>query len=114
MLPNFGVVYRPAEGHQVYFSYAETLSAPRTDDLYSGVQPDDIQSSVQPENAQNYDIGYRYTNDNILFSAGAFFNQFDNFIVRINAKTDHTTLPGQFPPVRTKAIVHIHDRNSAR
>ncbi len=91
MLPNFGAVYRPAEGHQVYFSYAETLSAPRTDDLYSGVQPDDIQSSVQPENAQNYDIGYRYSNDNILFSAGAFFNQFDNFIVRsFDANTGET------------------------
>jgi iron complex outermembrane receptor protein len=91
VLPNFGVVYRPAENHQVFFAYAETLAAPRTDDLYSGVQPEDIQGSVQPENSQNYDIGYRYTGDNVLFSVGAFFNQFDNFIVRsFDANTGET------------------------
>src|SRR5690606_16646264 len=27
VLPNLGVVFRPAEGHQIFFSYAEGLSA---------------------------------------------------------------------------------------
>ncbi|MEQ1490782.1 MAG: TonB-dependent receptor [Terricaulis sp.] len=82
VLPNVGLVYRPAEGHQIYVAYAETLSAPRTDDLYSGVQPGNIQNSVEPETSRNYDIGYRYNGNDVLFSAGAFYNEFDNFIVR--------------------------------
>lgn len=82
VLPNVGLVYRPTENTQVYFAYAETLSAPRTDDLYSGVQPGSIQNSVEPETSRNYDVGFRYTGDNVMFSTGAFFNTFDNFIVR--------------------------------
>lgn len=82
VLPNVGLVYRPTEGHQFYLAYAETLSAPRTDDLYSGVQPANIQNSVEPETSRNYDIGYRFNSDRLLFSVGAFYNEFDNFIVR--------------------------------
>ncbi|MCX7357804.1 MAG: TonB-dependent receptor [Alphaproteobacteria bacterium] len=82
VLPNVGLTYRPAEGHQFYVAYAETLSAPRTDDLYSGVQPANIQGSVEPETSRNYDIGYRFNSDRVLFSVGAFYNEFDNFIVR--------------------------------
>ncbi|MEQ1493163.1 MAG: TonB-dependent receptor, partial [Terricaulis sp.] len=82
VLPNVGLVFRPGENQQIYFSYAETLSAPRTDDLYSGVQPGNIQNSVEPETSRNYDVGFRYTGDTVMFSTGAFYNQFDNFIVR--------------------------------
>lgn len=82
VLANLGFTWRPATGHQVYASYAETLSAPRTDDLYSGIAPDDLQDSVQPETAQTFDIGYRYNTPTFLFSAGAFLTNFENRIVR--------------------------------
>lgn len=82
VLPNVGLTWRPAEGHQIYVSYAETLSAPRTDDLYSGIAPAALQNTVVPETAQSYDIGYRFQGGPFLVSAGAFFTSFENRIVR--------------------------------
>lgn len=82
VLANVGVSWRPADGHQIFVSYAETISAPRTDDLYSGIQPDDLQDSVEPETAQSFDVGYRYQTGALILSTGAFFSQFENRIVR--------------------------------
>jgi len=82
VLANIGVSWRPGEDHQVYVSYAETISAPRTDDLYSGIEPGDLQTSVDPETAQTFDIGYRFSSGSLIFSTGAFYSQFENRIVR--------------------------------
>jgi len=82
VLANVGVSFRPGSGHQFYASYAETISAPRTDDLYSGVAPDDLQDSVVPETAKSYDVGYRFSSGALILSTGAFFSQFENRIVR--------------------------------
>jgi iron complex outermembrane recepter protein len=81
ILPNFGITFRPADGHQIFFSYAEGLSAPRTDDLYSGITVAQL-GDPQPETTNAYDLGYRYSGGDLLLSATAWFNQFDNRIER--------------------------------
>ncbi len=82
ILPSIGIVYRPAEGHQIYFSYAEGLSAPRTDDLYNGVDPANL-DSIEPETSQAYDVGYRYADGSLILSAQGWFNSFQDRIVRV-------------------------------
>jgi iron complex outermembrane receptor protein len=84
VLPNIGVTYRPAEGHQVYFSYAEGISAPQTDDLYSGILVSQL-DIPQPETTQSYDLGYRYQGGAILATATAWFSQLQN---RIESSVD--------------------------
>jgi len=81
VLPNVGFVYRPAENHQIFLSYAEGLSAPRTDDLYGGNTVAEVQR-VEPETSQAYDLGYRYQAGNLLAGATLWYNQFQNRIIR--------------------------------
>ncbi|RZJ30897.1 MAG: TonB-dependent receptor [Brevundimonas sp.] len=84
ILPNVGVSFRFGEGHSVYASYAETLSAPRTDSLYIVSRQLDgslAAPTVQPESGQNFDIGYRYTSSTLVGTASVFANNEDNRIV---------------------------------
>lgn len=84
ILPNLGASFRFGEGHSVYVSYAETLSAPRTDSLYIVARQLDgslAAPGVQPEKGQNFDIGYRYTSSNLVGTASVFANNEDNRIV---------------------------------
>lgn len=84
LLPNVGVTYRFDGGHMVYASYAETLSAPRTDSLYAVRRLADGSignPTVQPETAQTFDIGYRYSSANVVGSVAGFFTNYDNRIV---------------------------------
>ncbi len=77
VLPNVGVSFFPAEGHQIYASYAESLSAPRTDDLY------DIQlPNIRPETTQAIDLGYRFKQGPFIASGAIYYNKFNNRIVR--------------------------------
>ncbi|MBC7768429.1 MAG: TonB-dependent receptor [Phycisphaerales bacterium] len=81
VLPNFGITFRPMDGHQVFFSYAEGISSPRTDDLYSGITVAQL-GDVQLETTSAYDVGYRYQNSTLLASATVWYNQFENRIER--------------------------------
>ncbi|RZL63534.1 MAG: TonB-dependent receptor [Rhodococcus sp. (in: high G+C Gram-positive bacteria)] len=83
ILPNVGVSYRFGEGHSVYASYAETLSAPRTDSLYAVTNIAGVitNPTVQPEQGQNFDLGYRYTSPTLVGTASLFANNEDNRIV---------------------------------
>ncbi len=84
LLPNVGVSYRFGEGHSIYASYAETLSAPRTDSLYVVRRLTDGSignPTVQPESAQTIDVGYRYSSGTVVASAAGFFTNYDNRIV---------------------------------
>lgn len=84
ILPNVGATYRFGEGHSVFGSYSQSLSAPRTDSLYAVTRFADGtigNPTVQPETSKNYDLGYRYTASTLVVQASAFFNQFDNRIV---------------------------------
>ena len=84
ILPNVGVVWRFAEGHSVYASYAEGISVPRTDNLYQPVRSTsgDLDfSAVQPETTQTFDLGYRFRNDVFLAQAALWATDYDNRIV---------------------------------
>jgi iron complex outermembrane receptor protein len=77
ILPNLGLSYELAEGQTVYTSYAESLSAPRTDDLY-----DQKFVNPKPETTKAIDLGYRYQSGSLIASAAVFANAFNNRIVR--------------------------------
>lgn len=80
VLPNLGITFRPAGDHQIFFSYAEGLSAPRTDDLYGGILVSQL-ATVQPEGSKAYDLGYRYQDGPLMIAATAWYNQFTNRLV---------------------------------
>lgn len=84
ILPNIGATYRFGQGQSIYASYAESLSAPRTDSLYAVRRAPDnsiINPTVQPETSTNIEAGYRFTSATIVAQASVFQNQFDNRIV---------------------------------
>lgn len=89
VLPNLGIVYRPAENHQIFLNYAEGISAPRTDDLYSGITTAQL-GDVQPETTTSYDLGYRYQGERLLVSSAVWFNAFENRIERSQDPIDPT------------------------
>lgn len=76
-LPNAGVTWRFAPSQQLYMSYAEGFSAPRTDDLY-----DVVDVNPEPETTNSYDIGYRYQSGTLIASVAAWKTDFSNRIVR--------------------------------
>ena len=84
VLPNAGVTYKFGEGHSIYGSYAEGLSAPKTDNLYTVTRGADgslINPGVQPETTRTFDIGYRYTLPNLQATLAAYDTNFKNRIV---------------------------------
>jgi iron complex outermembrane receptor protein len=58
-------------------SYAASISAPRTDDLY-----DQKLVNPAPETTTAFDIGYRYQTGNVVGAVAIFSNSFENRIVR--------------------------------
>ena len=90
ILPNVGLTYRFGDNHQVFVSYAEGLSAPRTDDLYGGILVSQL-STVVPETTRSYDFGYRYQSSNVILAAGIWLTEFENRIIRSSDPLDPTT-----------------------
>lgn len=78
VLPNVGVSYNVTDQISIYTSYAETLSAPRTDDLY-----DQILVDPGPERSKAYDLGVRYQTGGLLAAASIWRNDFSNRIERV-------------------------------
>jgi len=78
VLPNVAVSYNITPDLQVYASYAETLSAPRTDDLY-----DQVLIDPGPEIAHAYDTGIRYEAGQFMAAGSLWFNNFSNRIERV-------------------------------
>ncbi|MFM9864206.1 MAG: TonB-dependent receptor [Micropepsaceae bacterium] len=103
ILPNVGISFEPFEENIFYFSYAEGLSAPRTDNLYfaaiartaldapntagadANILGDEIDTAVfpgvEPETTKSYDLGYRFQGDAVTASAALWYNEFENRIV---------------------------------
>jgi iron complex outermembrane receptor protein len=84
VLPNIGISYQFLPGQSIYASYAEGLSAPRTDNLYTaGVDAsDNVElTNVQPESSKAADLGYRYRSGSMIISTALWANQFKNRIV---------------------------------
>lgn len=78
VLPNVGVSYEISDDLTVYASYAETLSAPRTDDLYDR---DDVDPG--PEHSKVMDLGLRYSSGPLIASGAIWRNEFSNRIERV-------------------------------
>lgn len=84
ILPNVGLSYALGDNQQLYLSYAEGLSAPRTDNLYSvRRQADNSIGRPLPESetTQAYDIGWRLNVANTIASLAAYYINYDNRIV---------------------------------
>jgi iron complex outermembrane receptor protein len=75
-LPNAGVSYEFITNSTVFISYAESLSAPRTDNLYGLSLPNAL-----PETTKAIDFGYRYQGEKMIASVGGFITKYDNRIV---------------------------------
>jgi len=76
VLPNVGVTYRLTDDQQVYATFAEGFSAPKTDNLYiSGT------AVVQPESTDNFAAGWRYQSPAITTSFSVWDSVYKNRIV---------------------------------
>ena len=78
VLPNVGVSYDFTEALSVYGSYAETISVPRTDDLY-----DQVLLDPGPETSKTFDLGIRYQSGGFLAAASIYKTNFNNRIERV-------------------------------
>lgn len=77
VLPNLGILLRPwDDANQIFYSYAQGFSAPRTDNLYGRqlVQ-------VQPEISRTHELGYRHLGPAVLGSVTLWKTRFSNRIV---------------------------------
>ena len=84
VLPNIGLNYKLADRQYIYGSYAEGLSAPRTDSLYTVKRLANgsvVNPGVQPETTQAFDIGYRYQTPDLVAQVALWTNKFQNRIV---------------------------------
>jgi len=83
VLPVVGATYRFNDNHQIYTSFSQGLSAPRTDNLYAV-----IPVVVTPETTNAYDIGYRYQAGSVIGSIAGYLTKYKN---RIQSSTDPVT-----------------------
>lgn len=84
ILPNVNVSWNFTGAHWVYGSFAQSLTLPRTDNLYTVFFDGngDITSPItQPEKTTTYDFGYRYQTGTLIASANVWYTKFDNRIV---------------------------------
>lgn len=84
ILPNLGLSFSPWEHQMFYMSYAEGLSAPRTDNLYSvRRQPDGSVGRPTPESetTKAYDLGWRYSSGSTMASVAIWKIDYTNRIV---------------------------------
>lgn len=85
VLPNVGVSYEFLPKNIVYASFAESLSAPRTDSLYTARRnPVTFAielSNAEPERTRAYDVGYRFQGDMFVASVAGWYTQYENRIV---------------------------------
>jgi iron complex outermembrane receptor protein len=85
VLPNLGVTWKFAGDNTIYFSYAEGLSAPRTDNLYAvRRQPDGSIGSPlpDPETTKSLDLGWRYNSETLIASVALWKTDYTNRIVQ--------------------------------
>lgn len=84
VLPNIGATWKFAGNHTLYASYAEGLSAPRTDNLYAVRRQADgsVGSPLpDPETTKSIDLGWRYSSDTFLASVAVWRSDYTNRIV---------------------------------
>jgi len=80
-----GVVYQINNDIEIFAGYSENFAA-----IKDGVLERDASalSEIEPETAENIDVGIRYSNDNLNFSATYYTISFDNRITFIAPGSD--------------------------
>jgi iron complex outermembrane receptor protein len=84
ILPNIGLSFNPWDRHQFYLSYAQGLSAPRTDNLYSVRRLTDGsvgRPTPETETTKAYDLGWRLNGSNTLASVAIWKVDYSDRIV---------------------------------
>jgi iron complex outermembrane recepter protein len=84
VLPNVGLSFQPWDNHMFYLSYAEGLSAPRTDNLYSVRRLGDGsigRPTPESESTKAIDLGWRLNAANTLASVAVWRIDYTNRIV---------------------------------
>ncbi|MGZ3371436.1 MAG: TonB-dependent receptor [Caulobacteraceae bacterium] len=84
-LPNAGASWNFNPQNQVYITYSQGFSAPRTDNLYTSSP-----QTVAPEITDNYGIGYRFQSARITASVNPWYSIWSNHIVGSPDRTDPT------------------------
>ena len=85
-LPNLGATYRLFEKNLFYVTYAESFSAPKTDDLYTSST-----ELVKPQTATEYGAGYRYQDPSWTGSLNYFYEIYRNRVLQSFDPNDPTT-----------------------
>ncbi len=82
VLPNVGVVFKPADGWSVFANYSKGLQVPGTDNLYNSFYFPQNSPSGQPdpETTDNFDLGVRYSSSQLQVQFGPYFSRFTNRI----------------------------------
>lgn len=95
VLPNINATWRFDGPHSVYASYAESLTLPRTDNLYTvirGASGELVSPIIDPERSKTWDAGYRYQADTLIAAVNVWFTSFENRILSAyDPETDITT-----------------------
>jgi iron complex outermembrane recepter protein len=84
ILPNAGLTWTPWDSHQFYLSYAEGLSAPRTDNLYAVVRAPDnsiVRPTPESETTKSVDLGWRLNHPTNIASFAIYHIDYKNRIV---------------------------------
>ena len=84
ILPNLGLSFEPWDKHQFYLSYAQGLSAPRTDNLYAAIRLADGsvgQPIPESETTKSYDLGWRLNGSNVRASVALWKTDYTDRIV---------------------------------
>lgn len=115
VLPNLTVGYAFGDS-KVYASYSEQIAVPRTDNLYSASRPGAATTvqpiafnDVDPEVTKNYEVGYRFTTNDIVASAAIYQNDYSNRVVSTldndpSSPTFNTTIDRNVGKVQTRGF----------
>lgn len=116
ILPNLSLGYTFLGDSKVYASYSEQIAVPRTDNLYIGnrlatattLQPIAF-NGVDPEMSKNYEIGYRFTTNDVVASASLYQNDYSNRVVSSldndpASPTFNTTIDRNVGKVKTRGF----------
>ncbi|MEI9891405.1 MAG: TonB-dependent receptor [Caulobacteraceae bacterium] len=84
-LPNAGASYNFDSRNQIYITYSQGFSAPRTDNLYTSSA-----QTVKPELTDNYGVGYRFQSGLFTASVNPWYSSWTNHIVTTFDRDDPT------------------------
>jgi iron complex outermembrane receptor protein len=103
VLPNIGVSYRFTDTGTVYASYAEQMSAPKVDNLYTLNSTGGL-GSAEPETGKTFEAGYRFRTPTVMASISAYDTKIKNRIVTTVDPTDNTYIDRNVGAVEIKGV----------